>query len=276
MNTTYANTTAADASYPYGSAKNETTPGALDGTPLEKAVYDDILGLLQSLLAGAGDVPNGNPDTVLVPQYLQSIFNLRWYDKVDFAVGTKVVGSDGSTYVCKTANGPSTVVQDPVTEGSPRSKWLTEAASMFDMLNPVGAIFMSHTATSPADIYGVGTWVRIEGRFLVGLDASDTSFDVPGETGGSKTHGHSDTLAVDGHILTLSEMPAHNHTIPARSNSGGADGFVEDADATGTVRSTNTGSAGGNDPHGHGLSGTVTDTTSIPPYEVTYIWRRTA
>lgn len=65
--------TAADANYPYGSAKNETVVDAFDGTPWEKAILNDILGLEQSLLNAAAIVPSGNADTVVVSQYMQGI-----------------------------------------------------------------------------------------------------------------------------------------------------------------------------------------------------------
>jgi len=276
INDTYTNSTAADASYPYGSAKNETSPGDLDGTPLEKAGLDDLYGLMQSLLAGAGIVPNGNPDTVLAPQYLASIFNLRWYDKVDFAVGSKVVGSNGVTYVCKEANGPATTVQDPVTESAPRTKWLTEVSSMFDLLNPVGALYFSHNSDSPADLYGVGTWLRIKGRFIVGLDEADTDFDTVGETGGTKTHNHGNDLAVAEHALTTAEIPSHSHTETS-FESGALDGTLDtvlDGDSEFVVG--NTGTTGGGDGHNHDISGGVSDRELLPPYQVEYIWRRTA
>jgi len=271
INSTYTNTTSANASYPYGSAKNETSPGALDGTPLEKAGLDDLYGLMQSLLAGAGLVPNGNPDTVLAPQYLESIFNLRWYDKVDFAVGSKVVGSNGVTYVCKQANGPASTVQNPVTEGSPRTKWLTEVSSMFDLLNPVGALYFSHASNSPADLYGVGTWLRIKGRFIAGLDEADTDFNTPGETGGTKTHNHS--------AATLTDIPITGYgsqqsgvTLPEPTTLGKlitGSGRTEDNENLESLAHATT-------------VQTVAGTTSVsnrqllPPYQVAYIWRRTA
>lgn len=42
---------------------------------------------------------------------------------------------------------------------------------------------------------------NLKGRVPVGLDASQTEFDALGETGGAKTH-----------VLTIAEMPAHNHS----------------------------------------------------------------
>jgi len=68
--------TAPDANYTYGSSKDETAPGAGDGTPYELARANDIFGLQQALLLSAGIVPSGNSETQLVSQYLQSIIEL--------------------------------------------------------------------------------------------------------------------------------------------------------------------------------------------------------
>ncbi len=65
--------TAASSSYPYGSAKDETTSGAGDGTPYFKARADDIFGMQQALLTLAGITPSGSADTVLSSQYVQAI-----------------------------------------------------------------------------------------------------------------------------------------------------------------------------------------------------------
>jgi hypothetical protein len=68
--------TAVDSNYPYASAKDETSPGAGDGTPYFKARADDIFGLQQALLKAASIVPNGNADTVPISQYTQAIVEL--------------------------------------------------------------------------------------------------------------------------------------------------------------------------------------------------------
>jgi len=72
--------TAADANYPYGSAKDETSPGAGDGTQYLKIRSDDIFGFQQSLLDEAGIVPSGDADTVPDSQYkeaVRAITNMR-------------------------------------------------------------------------------------------------------------------------------------------------------------------------------------------------------
>lgn len=56
-------------------------------------------------------------------------------------------------------------------------------AAVVERDHPVGSLYISENATSPAELYG-GTWERIEGRFIMG--ASDTY--PAGSTGGSSTH----------------------------------------------------------------------------------------
>ncbi len=69
-----ANTTPPNADYPVsGSGKNASSPGAQDGTPLKKLVFDDIQGLLQGLLLQAGINPSNVPDTAILSQYVQAI-----------------------------------------------------------------------------------------------------------------------------------------------------------------------------------------------------------
>ena len=140
----------------------------------------------------------------------------------------------------------------------------------------VGRPYISWESISPATVLGFGTWVQIEGKFLVGVDSADTDFDTAGETGGTKAHTHTDNLTVDGHVLTTSEMPSHTHDLDSiRSNANGGS-FIEDADSSGTAQSATTTATGGGTSHTHGLSGGVQSTSNLPPYEALFIWKRTA
>lgn len=65
-----------------------------------------------------------------------------------------------------------------------------------DKIYPIGSIYMSMNATSPSTFFG-GTWVKIEGCFLLG---SSSSYSL-GVTGGEAKH-----------TLTVEEMPSHSHT----------------------------------------------------------------
>jgi len=68
--------TAPTLDYPYGSSKNETSPGAGDGTPYELARADDVFGFQQALLRAASITPNGNSETALVSEYLQAMVEI--------------------------------------------------------------------------------------------------------------------------------------------------------------------------------------------------------
>ena len=63
--------------------------------------------------------------------------------------------------------------------------------TIFDLIYPVGAIYMSVNSTNPGDLFG-GTWVAWgSGRVPVGVNTSDSDFKTPEKTGGSKSHQHS-------------------------------------------------------------------------------------
>jgi hypothetical protein len=65
----YAETNPASAAYPEGSAKNVSTPGGVDGTPLDEKWLNDVWGVLQKILDVAGITPSGVADTVLASDY---------------------------------------------------------------------------------------------------------------------------------------------------------------------------------------------------------------
>ena len=65
---------------------------------------------------------------------------------------------------------------------------------------PVGSIYQSTVATSPATLFG-GTWTALNNRFLVGFGSGDPDFGTAGVTGGAKTV-----------TLTEAQIPSHTHT----------------------------------------------------------------
>jgi len=116
---------------------------------------------------------------------------------------------------------------------------------------PVGSVYTSVVATSPATHFG-GTWVAIgAGRVLVGIDASDTDFDTVEAIGGVKTH-----------TLTVDEMPAHTHSMTIENTQGAGSAGAENG--TSSFSTVNTSSTGGGQAH-----------TIVQPYLVVYMWKRT-
>lgn len=133
-------------------------------------------------------------------------------------------------------------------------------------LYPVGSIYTNATSsTNPGTLLGFGTWTAFgAGRFMVGLNASDASFDTAEETGGSK-----DAIVVS-HTHTVTD-PGHNHsvsTIALQSVAGGGNASTQfsGTNLTGTATTgisiNSTGSSGTN--------------ANLPPYIVVYMWKRTA
>lgn len=65
--------TPATTDYPYGSARDVSSPGAGDGTPVKQAWVNDIFGFQQAALVAAGITPSGSPDTATVSQLLEAL-----------------------------------------------------------------------------------------------------------------------------------------------------------------------------------------------------------
>lgn len=69
----FTNILTPDADYPFGAARNVSSPGDGTGTPLDEAWLNDLWGLLQKLLDASGTTPSGTPDTVQSSQYYQAL-----------------------------------------------------------------------------------------------------------------------------------------------------------------------------------------------------------
>ena len=121
------------------------------------------------------------------------------------------------------------------------------------MAHPIGSIYSSTVATSPADLFG-GTWERIKGAFIWGIEDGEQA----GITGGEATH-----------TLTVDEMPSHNHKYNAERSGyeGGILGGIKVSYGTvyDNVEANGILNTGGNQPH-----------NNMPPYYGAYVWRRTA
>lgn len=63
----------ADANYPFGSIKDNTSPGANDGTPLSAVWGNDFEGFRQAAMTEAGITPSGSQDTAQDSQLLDAV-----------------------------------------------------------------------------------------------------------------------------------------------------------------------------------------------------------
>lgn len=130
--------------------------------------------------------------------------------------------------------------------------------AIWSKIYPVGSIYISTVSTSPSTLFG-GTWERIKGRFIWGVEDGETA----GTTGGEKTH-----------TLIVSEMPEHYHYYNSYANGfplqvEGTERYKtavrDNVNTTGSIDGTQTNVVGENQPH-----------NNMPPYYGAYIWRRTA
>lgn len=117
---------------------------------------------------------------------------------------------------------------------------------------------MSTNSTNPSTYFG-GTWQRIaKGRTLIGVDESDVIFQQSQLTGGEKEH-----------ILTVNEIPSHNHKMDAyfgatesSVSKQSLSRLLNAGSSTGTY-GPNTTNTGGGEAH-----------NNLPPYFTCYIWEK--
>ena len=128
---------------------------------------------------------------------------------------------------------------------------------LMKLVFPIGSTYITQTNTNPSTILNFGTWERVKGKVLVGLDEDDTDFNEIGKTGGEKTH-----------TLTIDEMPAHNHSARFCEGTGVYSVFPK---------------GNGSNPEWGGSTNTIANTGEgqahniLQPYEVVgYMWKRTA
>jgi hypothetical protein len=174
-------TNAPDADYPYGSARNITTPGDGTGTPWEQAVVNDLWGWMQNLLYQAGISPSGNPDKKGTSQYYDAIRRTAGYPGMVSAFMTNV---DPATLGIRVILLEGGSVQVALYHN------LYEACYCGDANNPTAEAF--YTSTDPEGVNRsiTGGWLQLpntRGRFLRGYDPSgivdpDGETRLPGDT----------------------------------------------------------------------------------------------
>lgn len=125
---------------------------------------------------------------------------------------------------------------------------------VLDTYYPVGKIYITIGNENPNETIG-GTWIKFgSGKCLVGVDTSQTEFNVVEKIGGEKTH----TLSVD-------EMPSHNHHFFRGTDGTSYFGVTGKEPNGGSPYQFDTSSAGGGQSH-----------NNLQPYITVYIWKRTA
>lgn len=195
------------------------------------------------------------------------------------------------------------VMSASVEEISNNIKYIDKKISdLLNMFYPVGSVYETMDSSFDPNKKWGGTWVRIKGRVLVGVDENDAYFDVPEKTGGYKKPS-----------IKVENLPSHSHdvkvgvTINETKLEGGANNIAgQDANwgvtAQGNGIVTNKGDTNGFYPstrktaekyhdgfwikatHKHTASTTVSCASTgggkgfevLQPYITCYIWKRTA
>lgn len=158
---------------------------------------------------------------------------------------------------------------------------------------PVGAVYQSLDPTDPGTLFG-GTWLRIKGRMLVGVDEVDPDFASAGLAGGEKEHiltraEMAEHVHNPGNLTTTSTGSAHTHgagslVASKRSGAGSAAGAATgNTTLNGSINITgDTDTAGSGHTHvvsgdTGGIDGSSDDPhENMPPWYSIYMWRRTA
>lgn len=153
-------------------------------------------------------------------------------------------------------------VEYPVTDAEYVGGVDLDAATLnyaFQLMHPVGSVYISTSSANPANIFGFGTWEPCcVGRFPLGVDENDPEIGLSGIVGGEKEH-----------TLTVAEMPKHTHNLKtgAKTNTWKEPNYsisYQYQEANAIVSSEGMENTGGSQPH-----------NNMPPYETFYFWKRT-
>lgn len=157
-----------------------------------------------------------------------------------------VIKTDGECVAVSRLGGEGSGIDFPLSVDKGGTGVTTNAAIGLKAY-PVGAVYISYTSTSPAQLFG-GTWTAITGRFPY--------FNAGTGTGGSNTH-----------TLIVNEIPAHKHTNLSGIwgfKTGSYVGYLAKGDYYGLNQEEPV-SVGGGAAH-----------NNMPAYQTLYAWRRTA
>lgn len=171
-------------------------------------------------------------------------------NSISFSIGSGILTlksvsfNSGASYIPTINTYCDFHVQGEIYSGPSGSK------SLLDRTYPVGSIYMSVNSTSPATLFG-GTWVELQGRFLLGRSSSYAN----GSTGGAPTES-----------LSVAQMPAHKHNLSYGVNTNSPGNMVTIMAGAPEYFSSN--------PIGNNGSGSAHN--NMPPYLAVYMWKRTA
>ena len=240
-----------------GSGKTLTVGGTLDinGTiDCEGGAIDNTTIGASTASTGAFTTINSSSTATLASITCAGTSTLTTVDINGGAIdGTAIGASSASTVAASTLTATTVTASSHVNTTSGQLQ--INGTNIFNLIYPIGSIYINaNTAANPATYLGIGTWVRYgEGRVIVGQNSTESEFNTLNETGGAKTH-----------TLSVSELPAHTHTITFNAQGDAFGGNPAMSVAAGSLTKT-TSSTGSGSAH-----------NNLQPYIVAYVWRRSA
>lgn len=117
---------------------------------------------------------------------------------------------------------------------------------------PVGKLIFSTENVNPGTYLPGTTWeLWGSGKVPVGVNPDDTDFNAAEKTGGEKTH-----------VLTVDELPAHNHSLNVSGTAASAGAHTHTEDSAGAHTHTSTTSSAGGHSHTANSSGNHSHTAN--------------
>lgn len=148
---------------------------------------------------------------------------------------------------------------------------LINGVSILDIIYPIGSIYETMDESfNPVTSFG-GTWERIKGKVLVGVDEDDSSFSSSGLTGGEKTH-----------TLIENELPKIDGNMTFHGQEHGSivynvSGHFYGNHVGGKYKTISTSTSGAYSKVFVGYKfGGGGSHNNLQPYITCYIWKRTA
>lgn len=150
--------------------------------------------------------------------------------------------------------------------------------NIFNLIYPVGSIYMSANATDPKNLFG-GTWERLKGGFLYG---AANSYGIGNGIGTTTNPASGNTGST---ALSINQIPSHKHTLLSRYGGGGTTGYgiitnsgdaITGNDNGGTSNCKDVSNAVANTGGGQGHTHSLNSHTHNIPYMAVFVWRRTA
>lgn len=129
---------------------------------------------------------------------------------------------------------------------------------------PIGSLYWTEKEENPASLLGGGGWTQIKDKFI--LAAGDIY--KKGQTGGEATH-----------VLTVDEMPTHQHDYRLFSTVGSTSYDAQQGKFMTATQGANSSESflcgPGKSKEAHILpKGSSQAHNNMPPYEVFYCWKR--